>query len=245
LLKVLRHHTPQKEATSVTNADWDKAIADASSRVTGREAGYRRKRKSGALGEQQSEPVQTSVRRAHPAAAAAADAADADADAAAAAAATEQPHPHPHPRKRTEPGRAPGAQPHQPSTQPRKRAKATHVAATTAAQPTQPDVQQSPAATVATTAAIDALGEPNAKCQQDPKVIARICELGKTNITVAAIETMLKAEGYVNSGGQPWLSPNDGKVVARILVKNGIAVNSTDQPRLADYVRTYLTTRAA
>jgi hypothetical protein len=56
---------------------------------------------------------------------------------------------------------------------------------------------------------------------------------------------MLKAEGYVNSGGKPWLSPNDGKVVARILVKNGIAVNSTDQPGLADYVRTYLTTRAA
>jgi hypothetical protein len=48
-------------------------------------------------------------------------------------------------------------------------------------------------------------------------VIVRVCELGKTNITMAAIEAKLKAEGYRNSGGQPWLSPNDGCVVARIL----------------------------
>jgi hypothetical protein len=62
---------------------------------------------------------------------------------------------------------------------------------------------------------------------------------------VAAIEAKLKAEGYHNSGGQLWLSPNDGRVVARILMNYGIAVNSTDAPAIAEYVLTYTAKRAA
>jgi hypothetical protein len=55
LLQVLRHYTPKKEATAVTIADWDKAIADANVYLTVRKAQYvqnRCKRKSEALGEQ-------------------------------------------------------------------------------------------------------------------------------------------------------------------------------------------------
>jgi hypothetical protein len=70
-------------------------------------------------------------------------------------------------------------------------------------------------------------------------VIVHVCELGRTNITMAAIEAKLKAEGYRNSGGQPWLSPNDGCVVVRILMSYGIAVNSEGAPAIAEYVLAY------
>jgi hypothetical protein len=80
---------------------------------------------------------------------------------------------------------------------------------------------------------------PLGPCKQEPKLIERVCELGRAGCSPSAIDHTLSAEGFTNSSGRPWAKKNDGKVVARILRNNGIEV-SIDNPRgILEYAHAY------
>ena len=58
--------------------------------------------------------------------------------------------------------------------------------------------------------------------RQDPALVARVCELGAAGTPVTEIDRTLHRERFATSTGTPWPARNDGRVVVRLLVSNGI-----------------------
>ena len=66
--------------------------------------------------------------------------------------------------------------------------------------------------------------------------VARICELGRDGVSVVDIDRTLHREDRKTSTGTRWPAKNDGRVVVRLLLNNGIAPIAGDA-KIAKYVR--------
>lgn len=87
-------------------------------------------------------------------------------------------------------------------------------------------------------AADDDAAQPLRACKQDPRLVRRVCQLGREGLPPAAIDRRLSADGFKNSSGRPWAAKNDGRVVVRILLNHGLAVSGSD-PKIREYARSY------
>ena len=83
------------------------------------------------------------------------------------------------------------------------------------------------------------------RSRQSARVIARVIELGLADTPVSEIDAALCREGHATSTGTPWPSKNDGRVVTRLLLRNGLQPNFAADQRLAEYARQYTVRMAA
>lgn len=73
--------------------------------------------------------------------------------------------------------------------------------------------------------------------KQSPQVVARIVELGGARVPVGEIDQTLSREQFKTSAGTPWPQKNDGRVVVRTLLRQGIAPTIGGDERLEAYAR--------
>lgn len=73
--------------------------------------------------------------------------------------------------------------------------------------------------------------------QQNPETMRRICELGRQSLPHPQISAALHAEGLLNSKGARWGRSTDGKVIERVLSRNGIALATGPEPVAAAAAR--------
>ena len=74
--------------------------------------------------------------------------------------------------------------------------------------------------------------------------MARITELGLAGASVVEIDRTLHREGYKTSTGTRWPAKNDGRVVVRLLLNNGITPSAGDA-KVAKYMAEYAAKLAA
>ena len=77
------------------------------------------------------------------------------------------------------------------------------------------------------------------RSRQAPRVVARVCELGRAGVAVPEIDQTLAEEGFLTSTGSRWPARNDGRVVVRLLLNHGIAPVCGGDARLDEYVHEY------
>ena len=89
-------------------------------------------------------------------------------------------------------------------------------------------------------AASSALATPQSQGsgRQDTATVARICELGAAGVSVVEIDRTLHREQHRTSTGTRWPAKNDGRVVVRLLLNNGITPVAGDA-KVARYVSEY------
>jgi hypothetical protein len=77
--------------------------------------------------------------------------------------------------------------------------------------------------------------------RQDPATVARIYELGLAGVSVVEIDRALHREDHKTSTGTRWPSKNDGRVIVRLLLNNGLAAESivAGDAKIARYVAEY------
>ena len=74
--------------------------------------------------------------------------------------------------------------------------------------------------------------------RQDPATVSRIYELGLSGASVIEIDRTLFREGHKTSTGTRWPAKNDGRVVVRLLLNNGIVPTAGDA-KVARYIQEY------
>jgi len=65
--------------------------------------------------------------------------------------------------------------------------------------------------------------KPHTGCQQDARLVERVCELAGKGWSLARIDGELHNQGFTNSAGTLWPRRSDGCVLRRILKSHGIA----------------------
>lgn len=107
----------------------------------------------------------------------------------------------------------------------------------------QPLTDAPPAATPAVTPGAQTPRTPASQAirgagRQDPATVARIHELGLAGASVVEIDRVLHREGFRTSTGTRWPAKNDGRVVVRLLLNNGITPSAGDA-KVAKYIAEY------
>jgi hypothetical protein len=74
--------------------------------------------------------------------------------------------------------------------------------------------------------------------RQHPDTVARVYEMGLTGASVVEIDKALHRDKLLTSTGTPWPAKNDGRVVVRLLLNNGIVPVAGDA-KVAKYMREY------
>ena len=65
--------------------------------------------------------------------------------------------------------------------------------------------------------------KPHTGCQQDARLVERVCELASKGWSLARIDVELHNQGFTNSAGTHWPRRSDGNVLQRILKNHDIA----------------------
>eukprot|EP00965_Chrysotila_dentata_P153475 5072745-Pleurochrysis_carterae.AAC.3 len=76
------------------------------------------------------------------------------------------------------------------------------------------------------------------RSRQDPALVTRVCELGRDGCSVVEIDRVLHREKFRTSTGSMWPAKNDGRVVVRTLLQNGVQPNGGDS-KIDKYIIEY------